>query len=200
MSKETKLPKVVPQYKEEAKERIIQAALEVFAEKGLYKATMDDIAKKLGVSKGALYLYFKSKDELIREITKRPEQDVRRFLATLLQTKNLESSLDEALSKEKDDQSKRRPLVFDFLAEASMNPETRKALTDAYSQNLRTLSNFLAEKGRNSNESRCQAISLMSLYIGVIASSILGVDTADLKQAWRQSTRAIVARQSDRKN
>ena len=73
------MPKVVPQYKEAAKERIIQAALEVYAEKGPYQATMEGIAKKLGVSKGALYLYSKSKEELTNEIIKMPEQSVRKF-------------------------------------------------------------------------------------------------------------------------
>jgi len=60
------MPKVVPEYKEEAKSRILDAANKVFAEKGYHEATMDDIAKRLGVSKGAIYLYFSSKEDLYR--------------------------------------------------------------------------------------------------------------------------------------
>jgi len=37
---------------------IIDAALEVFAEKGFAAAKLDDIARRAGISKGALYLYF----------------------------------------------------------------------------------------------------------------------------------------------
>ncbi len=42
----------------------MDAALEVFAEKGLRSATMDDVAEKAELSKGTLYLYFKSKEHL----------------------------------------------------------------------------------------------------------------------------------------
>ena len=42
----------------------MDAAAHVFASKGLEHATMDDVARHASVSKGALYLYFASKDEL----------------------------------------------------------------------------------------------------------------------------------------
>jgi AcrR family transcriptional regulator len=47
---------------------IVAAALEVFAEKGYAAAKLDDIAARAGVSKGALYLYFETKDELFRAV------------------------------------------------------------------------------------------------------------------------------------
>lgn len=43
---------------------ILAAARDVFAEKGLVGATVDEIAEKAEVSKGAIYLYFSSKEEL----------------------------------------------------------------------------------------------------------------------------------------
>ena len=43
---------------------IMDAALEVFAEKGLKNATMDDVAEKAELSKGTIYNYFKSKEHL----------------------------------------------------------------------------------------------------------------------------------------
>ncbi len=54
-----------PDVSEERTQQILQAASQVFAEKGFYKARMDDIAAKARLSKGALYLYFKSKDAII---------------------------------------------------------------------------------------------------------------------------------------
>lgn len=190
------MPKVVPQYKEEAKERIIQAALQVYAEKGLYEATMDDVARKLGVSKGALYLYFKSKEELLNQIIKRPEQSVYHFLESLLETKNLNESLEDAFEHDKYNPSeKRRSLLFDFIAEASRNPSIRRAVSETYEQNVKTLASFLANQNpnlkRKPEESRCQAVSLISLYLGTLASSILGADNDDLKQAFQQSIKVI---------
>jgi len=46
------------------REDIIQAALEVFADKGFKNTKMDDIALEAGVSKGTVYLYFSSKQKL----------------------------------------------------------------------------------------------------------------------------------------
>src|SRR5207245_9796354 len=54
-----------------ARKRILAPADQVLGEKGYRQATMDDVAKKLGVSKGALYLYFASKDELFEAICRR---------------------------------------------------------------------------------------------------------------------------------
>ncbi len=46
------------------RKEIFEAALKVFAKKGFDKTTMDEIAELIHISKPALYLYFKSKDEL----------------------------------------------------------------------------------------------------------------------------------------
>ena len=47
---------------------IVEAALAVFAEKGFAAARLDEIARHAGVSKGALYLYFSTKEELFRAV------------------------------------------------------------------------------------------------------------------------------------
>jgi AcrR family transcriptional regulator len=47
---------------------IVQAALQVFAERGFAAARLDDIARRAGVSKGALYLYFETKEDLFHAV------------------------------------------------------------------------------------------------------------------------------------
>ena len=47
---------------------IVEAAFAVFAEKGFAAARLDDIAARAGVSKGALYLYFETKEALFRAV------------------------------------------------------------------------------------------------------------------------------------
>lgn len=47
---------------------IVQAALIVFAEKGFAAAKLEDIAKRAGVSKGAIYLYFETKEDIFRAV------------------------------------------------------------------------------------------------------------------------------------
>ncbi|MGE0324946.1 MAG: TetR/AcrR family transcriptional regulator [Polyangiaceae bacterium] len=48
----------------ERREQILEAAERVFLERGLSGATMEEVASRAELSKGTLYLYFKSKDEL----------------------------------------------------------------------------------------------------------------------------------------
>jgi TetR/AcrR family transcriptional regulator len=57
--------------KEQRREEIINAAQKVFFEKGLQTATMDDIADSAEVSKGTLYLYYKSKEDLYLAVVMR---------------------------------------------------------------------------------------------------------------------------------
>ena len=60
-----------PDISEERREQILEAATSVFSERGMHQARMDDIATESGVSKGLLYWYFKSKDEIIVAIAER---------------------------------------------------------------------------------------------------------------------------------
>src|SRR5512139_3856168 len=62
-----------PRWQRRAEDRpreICAAALDVFAEKGFASAKLDEIAKRAGVSKGTLYLYFKDKEQLFRAVVR----------------------------------------------------------------------------------------------------------------------------------
>jgi AcrR family transcriptional regulator len=58
------MPRVSSQYEQAQKKRIIDGATQVFAEHGYHLTTMDQICQALQLSKGAIYIYFKSKEEL----------------------------------------------------------------------------------------------------------------------------------------
>ena len=53
---------------ERVKQQILQAALGLFAKWGLFKTTMEEIAKAAGKGKSTLYYYFKSKDEIFFDL------------------------------------------------------------------------------------------------------------------------------------
>lgn len=57
-----------PDVSQERKQQIMEAALKVFSREGLHTARMDDIAEEAGLSKGALYWYFNSKDKIIASL------------------------------------------------------------------------------------------------------------------------------------
>jgi len=54
--------------KEDRPAEITAAALAAFAEKGYAATRVDDVARRAGVSKGLLYLYFKTKEELFKAV------------------------------------------------------------------------------------------------------------------------------------
>ncbi|NYT05993.1 MAG: TetR/AcrR family transcriptional regulator [Methanomicrobiales archaeon] len=58
------MPKVVPEYREEARRRIMETALGIFMARGYRATKMEDIARGVGVSKGAIYTYFSGKEDL----------------------------------------------------------------------------------------------------------------------------------------
>ena len=55
-----------PDVSEERRAQIIEAALACFTRKGYANTTMDDIVAESGLSKGAIYWYFKSKDDVFQ--------------------------------------------------------------------------------------------------------------------------------------
>ncbi|WP_310540961.1 TetR/AcrR family transcriptional regulator [Phenylobacterium sp.] len=65
------LPAGQPKFRRRKADRpdeIVAAAFEVFAEKGFAAARLDDIAARAGVSKGAIYLYFATKEDIFQAV------------------------------------------------------------------------------------------------------------------------------------
>lgn len=63
-------PKLKSAQQAARREEILKAGLAVFAEHGFEAARLDDVAKRAGVAKGTLYLYFKDKTALFEEIVR----------------------------------------------------------------------------------------------------------------------------------
>ena len=60
------MPRVSAAHEQEVRDRILDAAARVFAEKGYHSSTIADVVRESGLSVGAIYTYFSGKDELIR--------------------------------------------------------------------------------------------------------------------------------------
>ena len=58
------------------RERVLEAASEVFAERGFHGATVEDICERAGFTRGAFYSNFSSKDDLVLELTRRHAEDL----------------------------------------------------------------------------------------------------------------------------
>lgn len=80
-----------------SRDKIVRAAVELFAEKGYHQASMDDIALRANVAKGTLYYHFSGKSQLfktivsdgLRQITTRIESDLSSGLSFEQQLKRI---------------------------------------------------------------------------------------------------------------
>jgi len=57
------------------REAILRAAIKVFASKGYFNSKVADIAKEAGIADGTVYLYFKSKDDILHSFFDRAMED-----------------------------------------------------------------------------------------------------------------------------
>lgn len=69
-----------PPPRNDKRERIVEAAIEVFAEKGFAAARISDIAKGAGVADGTIYLYFRNKEDLLLTIFEEKMEEILRDL------------------------------------------------------------------------------------------------------------------------
>jgi TetR/AcrR family fatty acid metabolism transcriptional regulator len=91
-------------------QQIIEAAVRVFAREGYYNSRVSDIAREAGIAAGTIYLYFKTKDDI---------------LVTLFRDKMAEfvGALRKAIAGEPDAASKVRRLVSLHFSMLEENPE-----------------------------------------------------------------------------
>jgi AcrR family transcriptional regulator len=119
------------------KKKILEAAAKCFSERGYTKTTMDKIAEEAGVSKGTLYWYFKSKEDLFVELKVRHIARVLKQLEELFaQKKTFDLKLMEAIamyfSSLVPENREVARLNAEFLAEATKIPKLNKMLRDQY--------------------------------------------------------------------
>lgn len=121
-----------PDVSEARKSQILQAAMTVFTRLGLERARMDDIVAESGLSKGALYWYFKSKDDLIAAAL---DSVFTRELGALEALLGAEGSVHQRLlafvahtAAELRAMTHLRPVLYEFYALAFRQPAVRRAL------------------------------------------------------------------------
>jgi len=191
------MPRVVPEYKEEAKTRILVAANQVFGKKGYRQATMDDVAKKLGVSKGALYLYFVGKEELFEAICRAQPLAFKEILySTFSENRNPLESAGEFFDKMLKQNGSNSGLSFEIFSEASHNPGLRKILKKTQDEYAATLMSYL-EEGRKRGfidrnlDLRSITYALIALWNGIETIVVTGLPVQDARRAWLEGFKAI---------
>ena len=161
-----------PDVSQERKTQILNAAENIFSAKGFEEARMDDIAGETGLSKGTLYLYFKSKEELIIALLDRLVQ--REFN----QLENLEGedvSAAESIGKLTDMVTRDIvgilrliPIVYSFLALTFRNKYVQRTLKDYLNRYINIFIPII-QRGIDSGEFR----SVQAREVAIAAGAII---------------------------
>lgn len=138
-----------------AKNKIMSAAAKLFSEKGYDETTMQDIMQISGLSKGAIYHYFNSKQEILDFLLNFERESVANYLKALVENREL-------TAKEKIED------VITYLSTNEALPELTKekwvekvpfALQDMLKNTLNVLAGYVTEileQGNRNNEFNCK--------------------------------------------
>jgi AcrR family transcriptional regulator len=185
----------VPEYKQEAKDRIVKAAYEVFAKSGYHDTTMDDIAERLNVSKGALYQYFSSKEELFRAILAARFQGMTEMLPTVPAGGSFSESCKAFLTTLTSDTAS-LGLGFEVISEAARNPTLAKVVRENYEETTKAIEGCLQEwrrKGslRRDLDAHLLTKGLIALYDGLVQSLAIGTSQSEVTLIFTEFLRAM---------
>jgi AcrR family transcriptional regulator len=190
-----------PDVSAERRDQILNAAVKVFARLGFQRARMDDIADESSLSKGALYLYFKSKDDLIAAILRRIyEHELRALRAAQTETGSASQRL-LALADHMTGQVRHLsillPVWFEFYALAGRQRAVRQALI-GYFHEYRTLLAALIQRGCDQGEFRPvdaeqTATAFIAVLEGVTLLWAVGPEAFDVAEQARAAVGLLLA-------
>ena len=182
-----------PDVSEERKEQIANAATKVFSEQGFDKARMDDIASEAKLSKGTLYLYFKSKDAIIKHIL---DKLFARELSGLQSLKDDPLPAGEKLLVFTNQMiagmktwTKLIPIMYDFLGRLFRQTVVQEAFKTYFRSYLNLLTPIIQE-GIDSGEFRARnakdvAITIGAIFEGTILLWVYDAESIDLERHLR---------------
>lgn len=156
---------------EQRKHQILDAAEEVFTRKGIDQARMDDIVEETGLSKGALYWYFKNKDAIIIAILDRIFQ---REFEQLEYFNNSETSaveciwlLTDTITRDMIRMLRLTPVAYEFLALAFRSKVVQKVITQYFNRYMEILLPLI-QRGIDSGEFRQVDAKEVAIAAGAI--------------------------------
>ncbi len=166
------------QRRQETRRRLIEAALLVFAHQGFERATVDEIVREAGFSKGAFYVHFESKEDLFWEmLEERISRQQEAFRQAVDESRplaeNVRTILTGVFQLVRDDPLW-SSLFVEFAAHATRNEKVRERLAAMYARWRALIVEMLnagREAGRVRKEIDPQFIA--SLLIAVVEGSVM---------------------------
>lgn len=192
------MPKVSQEHKDKVKNMIFEAALKNFSKFGYDQAKMDDIAKSANVSKGTLYLYFQSKEDLFYHMCKQSSQNLIDVRSGLFKQKSkLVSDLgkfyDDLVTKQKETE---RSWV-EGIAESLRNQKLRQTIIHQRNELEELVTEFLKQMKKDDDffrddvDLKTIAKGMIALYDGLVIMRITNRKDDAVRDAWVKTMFAI---------
>jgi TetR/AcrR family transcriptional regulator, transcriptional repressor of aconitase len=173
------MPKRSQEYRDARREQILNAAKRCFVRNGFHETSMQDLFAEAGLSAGAVYRYFASKDEVILAIAEENLRDVLALIHTFAtdpEREGIGSTLASVLEmiRRKNTADDLGPLALLVWAEALRNPALHQRFRESLTQLRRDLTKVVREQQRAGTlPSRVGADGIASLLLAVIPGFIL---------------------------
>jgi AcrR family transcriptional regulator len=176
------LPRVLPEYKTIVRTRILETARTIFRENGYGLTTMDDIARKLGISKAALYTYFRAKEELFRAAYESSPREVEKLIQWVVSQGDTRKAFSTFFDEMMPSTGRISGLDFEVVAEATRNPELRGVLKAHYDQYIDAVQHCVEATSKHSRKGqRDLAGAIMALWYGMETPVALGYPIREVK-------------------
>jgi len=168
-------------------EQILEAATEVFARKGFHEAPMEDIAAAAGLSKGALYLYFKGKDDVILGLLDRVYFREMRDAERLAEESSSATQRLLTFVRMGVQELKRlkplTPVMYEFVALAARREAVRKIISEYWHRDQELLARIIRQ-GIETGEfepvdPEAAAVSLIALLEGLALIGFVDAEFVD---------------------
>jgi TetR/AcrR family fatty acid metabolism transcriptional regulator len=150
-------------------QRILDAAIKVFADQGFFQSTVSQIAKAAGVADGTIYLYFKNKDDiLIHFYEYKTRQIFERFRDAVSQPSTAEEKLRCLIRVHLQEFQKDRNMAIVYQAETHQNRRLGHQQIKEMSKMYRDIISEVVELGQEEGSIR------RDLYMGLVKRFING--------------------------
>lgn len=191
------MPRIMQEYRDEVKRKIIRAAFSRFIEKGYHGTTMVEIADSLGVTKPALYQYFASKEDLFAAVAEQARDEFKGTLERSYAGRDIRegsAALFDALLRYV---PQFNGMYSEMLLLAARNERLRTVLVEDRKEDIWVIERFIRrqqETGLVSRtlDPRVLALACDALANGLLMDVLMGMDREEAKQVWVESIMQLV--------
>jgi AcrR family transcriptional regulator len=158
-----------------ARERLLESAKRLFSQRGYYATSVEDIVASAGLSKGAFYFYFKSKEELFKSLVEEMHLNIVKRLENFLERElPLEDALIEHAKVFLEDIYQNRHIAQIFLFQLVGTNEEFRELYYTKIAHLRELLAKMVDKAIQRGEITYKnAENIVNLYAGFLRMLVL---------------------------